>query len=166
MIIQSNRFTRWICDRIVGFVARQHLRDPDFVIQQGDVIYLERWWVIPRNRFLNVYYHVFHHSDDDRALHDHPWWSVSFMLSKLVFENYKTEARIERRAIHYGDVVFRSGKFAHQMELSRGSLNHVHTLFITGPRFRQWGFHCPKGWVHWKEFTKPGAPGQIGRGCD
>lgn len=39
------------------------------------------------------------------------------------------------------------------------------TLFITGPRIREWGFHCPKGWVHWKKFCAVDQPGQIGSGC-
>lgn len=34
-----------------------------------------------------------------------------------------------------------------------------------GPRFREWGFACPKGWVHWREFTEPGSEGRVGRGC-
>ena len=42
--------------------------------------YLLRWHVIPRNRLLNVYVHKFLRSDDDRALHDHPWWFVSLIL--------------------------------------------------------------------------------------
>lgn len=41
------------------------------------------------------------------------------------------------------------------------------TLFITGPRCRHWGFHCPeRGWVHWKLFTAADDPGDIGKGCD
>ena len=27
------------------------------------------------------------------------------------------------------------------------------SLFITGPVIREWGFHCPNGWRHWKQFT-------------
>lgn len=26
------------------------------------------------------------------------------------------------------------------------------SLVVTGPPRRRWGFWCPKGWVHWKEF--------------
>ena len=29
----------------------------------------------------------------------------------------------------------------------------------------EWGFHCPKGWVHWRDFTA-GKDGEIvGKGC-
>ena len=45
-------------------------RAPDFVIGAD---YLRRWWVIPRNDSQNVYLHDIRKSDDDRALHDHPW---------------------------------------------------------------------------------------------
>jgi hypothetical protein len=41
-----------------------------------------------------------------------------------------------------------------------------YTLFITGPRIRNWGFHCPQGWRSWEEFTARDKPGEIGRGCD
>ena len=37
--------------------------------------YLSRWHIIPRNRYFNIYLHKFVGSDDDRALHDHPWRS-------------------------------------------------------------------------------------------
>jgi hypothetical protein len=47
-------------------------RPPDFVIG-GDSPYMLRWWIIPRNKFFNIYLHRFLRSDDDRALHDHPW---------------------------------------------------------------------------------------------
>ncbi len=40
------------------------------------------------------------------------------------------------------------------------------TLFITGPRFRDWGFHCPKGWVHEDEFRDSRDKGKTGKGCD
>ena len=51
----------------------------------------------------------------------------------------------------------------------RFNLNHVEcwTLFLFGPTVRDWGFHCPnRGWVHWREFTAAGKPGEVGRGCD
>lgn len=59
-------------------------RKPDFVIGDLSNPYLLRWWVIPRNRFFNVYLHKFLRDDDDRALHDHPWWSMSIILSSTL----------------------------------------------------------------------------------
>jgi hypothetical protein len=40
------------------------------------------------------------------------------------------------------------------------------TLFITGRLKRDWGFHCPKGWVPWWQFTDTTTGGnQVGAGC-
>lgn len=34
-----------------------------------------------------------------------------------------------------------------------------------GEQVREWGFACPKGWVHWRDFVDARDAGQIGRGC-
>ena len=72
---------RALLSRVRKVMAR---REPDFII--GDN-YLRRWWLIPRNRWLNVYLHEFRASDDDRALHDHPWASCSIILRGEYFEH-------------------------------------------------------------------------------
>lgn len=54
---------------------------------------------------------------------------------------------------------------AHRVELI-GS-QRVWTLFLTGPVVREWGFLCPQGWRHWKEFVQMREGGnQMGRGCE
>src|ERR1700761_649655 len=55
-------------------------RRPDVLIGKAGDTYMRRWWVIPRNRFFNIYLHNFLRSDDDRALHDHPWVNMSILL--------------------------------------------------------------------------------------
>lgn len=147
-------------------IARITRRPPDVVIGGHERPYLRRWWVIPRNRFLNVYLHEFLRSDDDRALHDHPWANCSFLLRGRYMEHTIAEGGVHhRRVLVAGDVRLRlSGTFAHRIELIDGP---CWTLFITGPRYRQWGFHCPdQGWVHWQRFTAADDPGDIGKGCD
>lgn len=62
-------------------------RPPDFVVGKPDDPYLLRWWVIPRNRWFNIYLHVFMRSDDAEALHDHPWWNISFLLDGTYTEH-------------------------------------------------------------------------------
>jgi hypothetical protein len=138
-------------------------REPDVIIGPQSDQYLRRWFVIPRNPVFNIYLHQFLRSDDDRALHDHPWWNVSLLLDNEYVENTITAGGINHR-IRYsaGDLKFRSAKYAHRVELTNGS---CWSLFITGPRVRDWGFHCPTRWVPWQEFTKPENPGEIGRGC-
>ncbi len=149
----------WIISRI----AR---RAPDAVIGGHDDPYLLRWWVIPRNRFFNVYLHRFMRSDDDRALHDHPWSNLSILLRGTYTEHTVApggiNVRTERTAGQWKLRLF--GKFAHRIELTHGE---CWTIFVTGPRYRHWGFHCPEqGWIHWQKFTAPGDSGAIGKGCD
>lgn len=140
-------------------------RKPDFIIGGHDAPYLLRWWLIPRNRFFNVYVHLFLRSDDDRAAHDHPWANCSVLLKGEYTEHTIAAGGVHRREIlKAGDWKLRwSGRMAHRVELHNGT---CWTLFITGPVVREWGFHCPKGWVPWREFTDARDKGSIGRGCD
>ncbi len=132
---------------------------PHFVVGSKTNPYLYRWYILPRNPFLNVYLHLFLRDDDDRAHHDHPWWSLSVVLGTYVEEHPVGV----RRRYGPGSVILRRPEYTHRVELPGG--RHCWTLFITGPRVREWGFHCPKGWVPWQQFTAPHDYGQIGRGC-
>lgn len=131
-------------------------RQPDFIIGQN---YLRRWFVAPRNPFANVYLHEFRRSDDDRALHDHPWPNASLVLAGRYIE-HTPEGQFIRMA---GDFVQRPAEALHRIELIGGA--PCVSLFTTGPKVRDWGFACPQGWVPWQEFTAPGDSSQTGRGC-
>jgi hypothetical protein len=132
-------------------------RAPDFVI--GDN-YLRRWWVVPRNEGCNIYLHEILHSDDDRALHDHPWDNTSMLLDGSYIE-HTPEGIFERVA---GSIVTRNATDAHRLEVPEGG--RAVSLFITGPKLREWGFHCPNGWRLWTEFVDTRDSGQVGRGCE
>lgn len=131
-------------------------RMPDFVI--GDN-YLRRWWVIPRSEFCNVYLHEIWKSDSDEAMHDHPWDSTSVLIEGSYVE-HTPDGRYTRSA---GDVVQRLATDLHRLEIPHGG--RAVSLFITGPKVREWGFHCPKGFVHWKDFVDGSNTGRGGRGC-
>jgi hypothetical protein len=133
-------------------------RDPDFVI--GDD-YLRRWWIVPRNDWCNVYLHHILKSDDDRALHDHPWDNVSLIIKGGYLEHVADGSVIRRVA---GDVVQRSADTLHRLEVDESGAGAV-SLFMTGPKVREWGFACPQGWRHWRDFVDPIDSGKPGRGC-
>lgn len=138
-------------------------REPDFEVGGKADPYMKRWYLTPRNKCGGAYVHQFLHSDDDRALHDHPWFNFSYLL-----EGEYTEVTIalggvhHRRIIRAGGFKFRRASAAHRIELHAGT---CWTLFIKGPVMREWGFHCPHGWRHWKLYSKPDAKGEIGPGC-
>lgn len=143
-------------ERIVDWALS---RQPDLVIGGRIRPYLIRWYAIPRNPLFNVYIHCIRRDDDDRALHDHPWVNCSIVLKGGYYE-VTPGGRFWRAA---GSVTFRRATAAHRLELYQRT--ECWSLFITGPRLRRWGFHCPKGWVDFKDFTDPNDPGSIGPGC-
>lgn len=136
------------------------MRAPDFVIGPKDDPYLRRWWVIPRNRFFNIYLHNIRNNDDDRALHDHPWWNLSIILRGGYVEFTPAGRKVRVK----GQVAFRRAAQLHRLELIAPSID-TWTLFITGPVIRVWGFACPQGWVPWQQFVDGRDAGMIGRGC-
>ena len=132
-------------------------RQPDFVIGEG---YLNRWFIVPRNELGNVYLHEFCRSDDDRAFHDHPWDSTSLILSGRYIE-HTPEGSFMRQA---GETHSRVATAMHRIELLPGE--RAITLFFTGPKLREWGFDCPQGWRHWRDFCAGENGEVVGRGCE
>lgn len=163
-----------------GFIRRSVLRwmeknvqsrGPDLYIGGQENPYLLRWYVIPRNRVFNVYFHIFLRSDFAEALHDHPWL---FNASWLLAGDYKEHTPKGVFDRERGDMKFRWGKAPHRVELYRdGFDNRVEletvTLFITGPKVRTWGFYCPKGFKPWTDYLKDYHSAHEGfdnKGCD
>ncbi len=144
----------------------QHVmcRNPDFIIGGLDDPYMIRWFVIPRNRWFNIYLHRIVRDDDDRALHDHPWVNCSVLLEGAYWEHTIAAGGINVRKLRGpGSVVLRRPSQAHRLEV----VGEAVSLFITGPRVREWGFHCPdRGWVHWQKFVAASDAGAIGAGSD
>lgn len=129
-------------------------------------VYMERWWLV-KNRFISIYLHRIWRSDDDRALHDHPWMNFSLLLDGAYREHRILNGGIHTLD-HYqeGDMKVRwTGKYAHRLQLhesgSWGTEKPVTTLFITGPIQRRWGFHADDyGWIdsrNWEAFCKARA---------
>lgn len=161
---------RWLVTEVLAprlFAVPCH-RKPDLIIgaDNPDGAYLYRWWVIPRNKWLNVYLHCFLRSDDDRALHDHEYVNVSVLLLGRYAEHRIAAGGVHRRTVRTeGDVCIRLPSTAHRIEVIADE--PCWSLFLTGPRVRRWGFHCPeRGWVPWQTFTAEGRPGEVGPGCE
>jgi hypothetical protein len=152
-------------------MLRLSKRPPDLVIGEASNPYLKRWILIKPNRWFNVYLHRFCRSDDPRALHDHPRHSVSVILRGGYLDitqdaDGKARPAILRRP---GSINFRKASDAHRVQLLTGIDGRevrAWTLWIVGPHVREWGFHCPKGWRHWREFTAGERGEIIGKGCD
>lgn len=159
-------------------------REPDFIIGGRDDPYMLRWYITPYSGLYrdikpadrtpwqhlvrslpNLYLHLFLRSDDDRALHDHPWiFNCSWLLDGPYTEHTIAAGGVPSATVRLpGEWKFRWGAAPHRIELHAGPCV---TLFLSGPTVREWGFHCPKGWVPWHRFTDARDSGSVGRGCD
>lgn len=153
-------------------IALCRFRAPDFVIGKPGSAYMNRWWVIPRNRWFNLYLHEILRSDDDRALHDHPWVNCSIVLKGGYFEvvpDYRPSFSFPVPPTRDlwrgpGSLVLRRPTAAHRLVI--GAEGPCWSLFVTGPNVRDWGFWCPKGWKKWTDFVDVGNTGAVGPGCD
>ena len=123
-------------------------RPPDEVIGGIENPYMLRWCVLPKNRWFNFYIHLMLRSDDDRAYHDHPWPSLSFMMQGWYWEDFPD---LPSKRYSAGDAIFREAKHAHMLRM----YEPVVTWFFTGPRVRDWGFILFDGsWMPWREFEE------------
>jgi hypothetical protein len=138
-------------------------RPPDLTIASEKGIYLRRWWLVPRNRLLNVYLHYITGDDHGRHLHTHPWL---FFISWILNGAYREETfsissalpeftqRINYRA---GSVLVRGPVKAHRLEVDGVGLDGAAlTLVITGPTIKSWGFWTEQGYVHHHDYHSDG----------
>ena len=158
---------RWLTRLVAPWlIDRSEHRIPDLTIHgEMDAPIMHRWWQVPRNRLLNVYLHNIVGQDEQRALHDHPWWSLTVVLKGSYVDQTIAPGGIHKfEELCEGAIKFRFARQAHRLEAKK---QPCWTLFITGPKIREWGFHCAKaGWVHWKAFCNPRDEGLVGSGCE
>lgn len=128
--------------------------------------YMRRYWVKePEVTGSNSYenaarVHEFLRSDNDRALHCHPWPSTSIVLVHGYIEmlplsqdqdpmsDPKHYVLMQRRP---GDIVHRAARDRHRVILAEGAT--AWSLFLMGQREKEWFFHDPiRGAVPWREY--------------
>lgn len=109
--------------------------------------YLSRWFLIHR-KWLSVFIHKFHRSDEDRALHDHPWNYISIILRHGYWEHSKSGVEW----IPEGSVIFRRGTWRHRIELDKGK--KAWTLIIRFKRYREWGFWNGEQFTQWQDWWR------------
>jgi hypothetical protein len=168
----SRRITAWLASRLRAIIVNRRC---DQEIGPPEQPYMLRWVLFRKEWLGGLYLHIFLNDDDDRALHDHPFPSLSITLSGEIREVYSErgwnpsdKSQHSVRMIRDGDIVWRSAKFAHRLELRSAT---AMTLFIIGPHIKPWGFFCKRGWIPWQEYAHPESYsdpqhyGRIGAGC-
>jgi hypothetical protein len=128
--------------------------------ENPDKLYLERHYLLfPMSweKFMpfNVYLHRFHESDDEawNVLHDHPWNWISIILTGKYMETKKTENGFSFHERKAGSIRFGKADDAHRVDLiTDPEVEEIWTIFITGRRFRDWGFVKDGQWTFWKDY--------------
>ena len=124
------------------------------LIQRKDgVTYLHRRFLLPRNRYFNIYLHKFIASDEADALHDHPWHSLSFLIRGFVIEH-----TIDGREVFKAPAIkFRSANYRHRLAILGIPYKPAITILFTANVIREWGFWCEKGFVRWDVYHSQGG---------
>lgn len=173
---------RWLCEKV-----SKHLKLREIWDREGGSLYLSRFylfgprsgewidgdhvvmhpkWELPAKFPVNVFLHKFHRSDDDGALHNHPWkWSVSLILAGGYSEERRhvTEKmcdmhekphivwRVKRREVlPFSLNVIRADDF-HRVDLLE---KDCWSLFLAGPKSQSWGFwdRISGAYTPWRSF--------------
>ena len=122
--------------------------------------YLERYYLFlrERERFpFNVFLHKFLKSDPD-DVHDHPWPYATVILKGGYWEWIPHFDTVGRKTGEYqvwrGPGHFRISKANsfHRIELDPDIT--AWTLFMPGPKQRDWGFLVKNKWIQWEQYLK------------
>ena len=131
--------------------------------------YMNRWWVTRPIQHGGATLHGARihqtlRSDNERHLHDHPFDSTSIILRGCYYEvmpadqsqpcelDQSETVTVCRGA---GDVVHRTAEDRHRLIVPDGK--DVWSLFLIGPKRREWGFHVPEApgkWVIWDGYLR------------
>jgi hypothetical protein len=128
--------------------------------RQSDEPYLERYYLFLKDREdfpFNVFLHKFLKGDPD-DVHDHPWPYATLILRGGYYEwtpEFDSEGKKISETRHWrGPGHFRicSPNSYHRIELKADVT--AWTLFMPGPKRRDWGFLVNNKWVQHEQYLK------------
>lgn len=131
---------------IEGILRKISDRLPVRVIERNDGIpYLERYYLFKFWRW-TAFLHRFVSSDPEGETHDHPWTSISFILTGKYLETRWLGGEYVKFERKWFNLV--KGETFHHVDLYETDVKipgiqqetPVWTLFIHGRRFKRWGF--------------------------
>lgn len=125
-----------------------------------DEPYLERYYVFLRDRTwfpFNIFVHKFLKSDPDHV-HDHPWPFVTVILRGGYWEwrpLWDAQGRRQGETAQWhgaGSMRWAGATTYHRIELDPDVT--CWTLFMPGPKQRDWGFLVKNKWVQWEQYLE------------
>lgn len=130
--------------------------------------YMHRWTLFqPRRpefiKGFGIYVHKFVGDDWTRDLHDHPKRFISIGLKGRYREWIPTTGLgkffANEVSRDYVAPWVRTFPATHRHRITMIEPGETcWTLVIVLRTVREWGFWTPHGWLHWREYVKPGSP--------
>lgn len=136
-----------------------------------DKPYLERYHLLRLPFGYQVYLHRFVASDPGRGLHNHPWqhaisWVLSGTYEEIRMRGALQDNQLQSRRLEAGSFNLIGGQVFHRINIQPG--RECWSLFIHGPRAKDWGFLRGKDYVRhelvvaqesnpqwWKQANRP-----------
>jgi len=146
---------KWFLDLLERMGRKRIVMD-----RQSDEPYLERYYLFlkDRDRFpFNVFLHKFLKGDPD-DVHDHPWPYATLILKGGYYEwlpQFDSKGnKIAEMCVWRGPGSFRicSANSYHRIELDPNVT--AWTLFMPGPKKRDWGFLVNNKWIQHEQYLK------------
>jgi len=146
---------KWFLDFLERIGRKRIVMD-----RQSDEPYLERYYLFlkDRDRFpFNVFLHKFLKGDPD-DVHDHPWPYATLILKGGYYEwlpQFDSKGnKIAEMCVWRGPGSFRvcRANSYHRIELDPSVT--AWTLFMPGPKKRDWGFLVNNRWIQHEQYLK------------
>jgi hypothetical protein len=119
---------------------------------EGNSLYLRRWsfWLLIVRRGPSIKVHQILRADDDRCLHDHPWWMLRIII-KGGYTEVCGDSKVEvfRRP---GSIAWSGKNFKHRI-VSLANGKDPWTIALMGSNHDDWGFYTLDGRMPWREFV-------------
>lgn len=119
--------------------------------------YLRRWYLF-RTKPFAIFLHRFFRSDEDRALHDHPWPFITFIIWRGYIEHTQVckwphcdrpSHKLANR-VWPGMICYRPAEWRHRVELVNGK--PAWTIVFRFRERRLWGFWERAGFIAWNKW--------------
>lgn len=113
--------------------------------------YLDRWPLFRIPWGPRLFLHRIYTKDPDRPVHNHPWaWAKALILSGGYTEERTSDGSLYRMRTYGPGAVNGLGLADYHSILH--VLPNTWTLFLTGPRVRDWGFLVGHTHVPWRQY--------------
>lgn len=118
---------------------------------KAGILHFQRWRILTTPWF-NIYIHRIFKADEDKYLHNHPWDYTYFILDGSYKETYNEDGTEISQILEPGSYGDNDGYRFHKIEELYSK--SVTTLFITGPRYRDWQYNIDGLWIDHKVYRE------------